>query len=231
MPDEIIIPGGSDEWSGHRWDDFAIGAEHTVFEWCMIYTDRHPTPFLGDHSGTATAEMQDIRLTLLGARGSNKPGWRPHPNETDKAVWDDPGTYRTCNAVYQELAAGIASGRLDAKRVYLDDRPGEIDPTLCIIDAAPVLAIARRRGDYGQYIVRLLTADAVPEGMSSVHRKPRVRPGGAAKIPRDTKAAAVRRHLASKYPNGIPAGVTDKVIALATGASERTVRRVRSGKN
>ena len=119
MPDDMIIPGGFDEWFGHRWDDFAIGAEHTVFEWCMIYTDRHPAAFLGGDGRTATAKFQDIRLTLLGARGSNEPRWRPHPTNVDEGVWDDPVIYRTCNAVYRELAEGIASGRLDARRRYL----------------------------------------------------------------------------------------------------------------
>ena len=34
--------------------------------------------------------------------------------------------------------------------------PSEPDPTLFVLDTAPILAIARRRGDYGQYIARLL---------------------------------------------------------------------------
>jgi hypothetical protein len=166
MPDEIIIPGGVEEWLGRRFDDFAVGAKHTVFEWCMIYTDHHPTAVLGDDSRTATARFLDMRLTLLGARGSNEPRMRPHPTETDRGVWDDMMIYRTRNAVYQELV----EGRLDAERRYRDDRPGEPDPTLCILDAAPVLAIARRRKDYGQYIGRLLatqddaTAPSVTEG-------------------------------------------------------------------
>jgi hypothetical protein len=80
----------------------------------------------------------------------------PHPTETDQGVWDDPAIYRTSNAVYQELAEGVTTRRLDAVRRYCDDRPKELDFTLCIIDAAPVLAIARRRKDYGQYIAALL---------------------------------------------------------------------------
>jgi hypothetical protein len=162
MPDDIVIPGGFDEWSGHRVDDFVVGAEHTVFEWCMIYTGGHPTAFLGDNARTASVRFQDIRLTLLGARGSNEPQWRPHPTETNQGVWDDPTTYRTRNAVYQELAEGTRTGRFDAQRVYLDDQPSELDPTLCIIGRDPVLAIARRRNDFSQYIAALLArADAV----------------------------------------------------------------------
>lgn len=164
MPDEIIIPGGVDDWwPSHRFDDFRVGAEHTVFEWCMIYTDRHPA-WLSNHN-SATAKDRENRLTLLGANWSNVPGWRPHPtldpkfgDDPKKApkIWDDERVFRTCNAVYQQLAGGITSGRLDAKRVYLDDRPGELDPTLCVLDAAPVLAIARRCKDHGQFITRLL---------------------------------------------------------------------------
>jgi hypothetical protein len=56
----------------------------------------------------------------------------------EPVIRDDPTVYRTSNAVYQELVEGILTGRIDAKRVYLDDRPGELDPTLCIpLDAAP----------------------------------------------------------------------------------------------
>jgi hypothetical protein len=42
-----------------------------------------------------------------------------------------------------------------------------------------------------------------------------------------TRLNEVRDFIAEKYPIGIPAGVTDKAIARATGASERTVRRAR----
>jgi hypothetical protein len=175
MTDDIIIPGGFDEWSSRRWDAFVVAratqssVEHTVFDWCMIYTNRHPRAFLGDDSRTATARCRDIRLTLLGAQGSNEPGLRPHPTEADKGVWDDRATYRTCNALYQELAQGIS--RIDAKKVYLDDRPSELDPTLCIIGSDPVLAIARRNEDFSLYIAALLArthtapATATAEGL------------------------------------------------------------------
>jgi hypothetical protein len=157
----IVIPGGEDPL-GRPLASYAVGAEHTVFEWCMIYTDGHPTAFLGDDSRRATRKLQNIRLTLLGVRGSNEPAGRPHPTETDKGVWDDPATYRTRNAVYQELAEGIASGRFVAKLVYLDDRPSTLDLTLCILDAAPVLAIAQHRKDHGELIARLLDCGAAP---------------------------------------------------------------------
>ena len=63
---------------------------------------------------------------------------------------------------------------------------------------------------------------------------PKGKPGGARSTSpqrlRLTKAAAVKAFIAKTYPNGIPAGVTDKEIARDTKTSERTVRRVRTGK-
>jgi hypothetical protein len=44
---------------------------------------------------------------------------------------------------------------------------------------------------------------------------------------RSTKQAKVRAHMA-QLPPGVIAGMTDKMIAQATGASERTVRRTRT---
>jgi hypothetical protein len=120
--------------------------------------------------------------------------------------------FRTSNAVYQELAEGITTRRLDAKRVYLHDRPGELDPTLCVLNFAPILAIAQRRKDYGPSIGRLL-ATVAPE----VPEQPRP--------PRETKRNAVQRYIAHIYPEGIPAGVTNKEIARATKVSPRTVQR------
>jgi hypothetical protein len=211
LADEIIIPGGVEEWSGRRVDDFGVGAEHTVFEWCMIYTERHPAAFLPNRN-SATVKDRDDRLTLLGANWSNAPAFRPHPARADEGVLDDPVVFRTSNAVYQELAEGITTRRLDAKRVYLDDRPGELDPTLCVLNFAPILAIAQRRKDYGPSIGRLL-ATVAPE----VPEQPRP--------PRETKRNAVQRYIAHIYPEGIPAGVTNKEIARATKVSPRTVQR------
>jgi hypothetical protein len=45
--------------------------------------------------------------------------------------------------------------------------------------------------------------------------------------PRQTKLGAVQSYTTRTYPSGIPAGVTDKAIARATGVSERTARRAR----
>src|SRR5207248_8855752 len=71
--------------------------------------------------------------------------------------------YRSTNAVYQELATAIHTGSLEPKRrAYLEDRPGELDPTLCVLEAAPILAIAERRGDGGEVIQKLLAEGRQP---------------------------------------------------------------------
>jgi hypothetical protein len=197
MSDAISIPGGKD-LLGCPVAEFVIGPEHTVLEWCCIYTDGHPTALLGDDSRTATAEMQDTRLTLLGACGSNVPRMRPHPTETDKGVWDDPVIYRTRNAVYQELADAIECGRLDAKHVYLDDRPGKLDPTLCIIGATPVLAIAQRRRDYGERIAALLRRTGYSNDAA-----------GAAQSPADAQPQP-RRNQPRRKPGSPAPGALDR---------------------
>jgi hypothetical protein len=152
--------------------NFAIGADfpvvdmHTVYEWCMIYTDRDP----GVAAMDATAEAQRERLQYLGAIGSNAvlvtadtsimiadtTGRRVTPGRRTEKV-DISLHYRISNAVYQKLAKDIETGKLEPERpVYLDDRPNELDPTLCVIGVAPILKMAKRRGDGGQVIRRLL---------------------------------------------------------------------------
>jgi hypothetical protein len=45
-----------------------------------------------------------------------------------------------------------------------------------------------------------------------------------------TKIDAAKAYIAQHYPDGIPAGVTDKQIARDAGVSDRTVRRARGKK-
>ena len=138
--------------------DFAVGDELTVYEWCMIYTDRHP----GVAAKHATAEAQRERMQYLGAIAPLVSGPMTFTVAGQDFEVDTREHYRITNAVYQQLATAIQTGSLEPKRrAYLDDRPGELDPTLSVLDAAPILEIAERRGDGGQVIRKLLVAHQV----------------------------------------------------------------------
>jgi hypothetical protein len=172
----ITIPGGTD-YLGRRFDDFVVGAEHSVFAWCKIYIGQNPNQvalgFLGADFLSAAAKAKDYRLTMLGARGSNIPGARPHPTETDVDIdgteeesneairitltlWDDKTPYRTMNAVYQQLAEGIKTRRFEFKPVYSDDYPDKLDTTLCVVGKDSLLYVAERVGGYGHAIHKML---------------------------------------------------------------------------
>jgi hypothetical protein len=155
---------------------------------------------------SATAESREQRLTMLGAIGSNVPVVRPHPTEPDVyadgteeelneavritlTLWDDKAPYKTMNAVYQQLAERIRTGRIQYKPVYLDDQPGKLDLTLCVIGKDPVLDIAKRVGGYGRTIEEMLarrqeqtSRDRPPVQMASeVGRDARLQQRGAYK--------------------------------------------------
>jgi hypothetical protein len=139
--------------------DFVVGDELTVYEWCMIYTDRHP----GVAAKHATAEAQRERMQYLGAIAPLVSGPTTATVAGQDFEVDTREHYRITNAVYQELATAIQTGSLEPKRrAYLDDRPGELDPTLCVLEAAPILAIAERRGDGGEVIQKLLAERRQP---------------------------------------------------------------------
>lgn len=57
--DEFV--GGTDPF-GHRVLPFIIGDTHTIFEWCMIYTDRHPAMLNPNYDG-ATLRDKEFRLS------------------------------------------------------------------------------------------------------------------------------------------------------------------------
>jgi hypothetical protein len=135
MPDPIIILGGADPF-GRSVADFAVSDEHTLYEWAMVYEDRHPAALHPAHRAN-TAEDRHHRLEILGGERS------------------------IGRAVYDALAAEIEAGCIAPRQcAYCADRPAMLDPTLCTIDKAPVLMLARRRGDYGACIAALLSADA-----------------------------------------------------------------------
>jgi hypothetical protein len=137
---------------------YAAREQYSVFEWARLYIDLHPAVVSMDR----TIACQEDRLRYLGLipwpgiTPGSIPGGSPAPGR-DWAV-DTTTHYAITYAVYQELADEIQCGRLEPKkRVYLEDRPGELDPTLCVLDAGPILRIARRRGDGGE-VIRLLLA-------------------------------------------------------------------------
>jgi hypothetical protein len=133
--------------------DFTVGDERTVYEWCMIYTDRPP----GVATLHATTAHQKDRLLHLGAIAPLIAGPFIAVTPAGHFEVDTTAHYRVANAVYQELAKAIQTGSLEPKRrAYLEDRPGELDPTLCVVEAAVILAIAERRGDSGEVIKKLL---------------------------------------------------------------------------
>jgi len=135
---------------------FEVSDEHTVFEWVMIYGDRHPWVA----SMEPTVEGRQDRLLYLGAIPPIASG--SIPVENGRRV-DITAHYRIANAVYQELATAMQTGALEPKRrAYLEDQPDELDPTLCVLEAAPILAILERRGDGGEFIQKLLAERRPP---------------------------------------------------------------------
>jgi hypothetical protein len=136
--------------------DYQVPDELPVFDWCMIYTDRHP----GVASHYPNVAGQTERLLHLGAMPPLVSGpitATVAGQDFDVVMWEH---YWIANKVYQELADDIHARRLEPKRrAYLEDRPGELDPTLCVLEAAPILAIAERGGDGGE-VIRLLLAKA-----------------------------------------------------------------------
>jgi hypothetical protein len=132
---------------------YVVRDEHSVYEWCMIYTDRDP----GVASLYLCAAGQKERMQYLGAIAPLVSGPMTATVAGQDIEVDTREHYRIANAVYQELANDIKTGAREPKRrAYLEDRPGELDPTLCVLEAAPILAIAERRGDGGEIIRKLV---------------------------------------------------------------------------
>ena len=139
--------------------------EYSVFEWARLYIDLDPAVASMDRTVTG----QEDRLRYLGVIPwpSITPGSIPGGPAGRGREWavDTTSHYAVTYAVYQELADDIQTGLLEPKRrVYLEDRRGELDPTLCVLDAEPILEIAKRWGDYGETIRRLLIAREVRPG-------------------------------------------------------------------
>jgi len=142
--------GGTDPL-GHRVHPFIIGVTHTIFEWCMIYTDRRPAVLNPNYDG-ATLRDKEFRLTLLGATGG---GLRDAHGQPMGPPNDPEEQIR--NEIYRELVRDIGRDRIiPVKTAYCSDAPDVFDPTRCLLDIEPIIAVARRRGDFGPTLADLL---------------------------------------------------------------------------
>jgi hypothetical protein len=143
---------------------FLVGEEYSVFEWVRLYIDLHPTVASMDR----TVAGQQDRLRCLGVILWPRitPGSIPGGPRATGYDWmvDTTAHYAITCAVCQELAEDIRTGREPKRRVYLEDRQGVLDPTLCVLDAEPILDIAKRRGDGGEIIQKLLAERSQPAG-------------------------------------------------------------------
>jgi hypothetical protein len=94
-----------------------------------------------------------------------------------------------------------------------------------------MLTVIRSLGACGRIVDKLLAMHSEPgdaQSLTVAADKPAAPEQTSAK--RQTKPEAVRQYIAHAYPEGIPAGVTYKAIAKATGTSERSVQRARQTK-
>jgi hypothetical protein len=148
-----------------RSPDFKVSIEHTVYEWCMFYICAKPH-LVPIYEGTTVDDM-NTRLRAIGALpapnfthfgGQDKlPNLRPGSAPAPGNKRDPP--FHICNEVFQTIRADIRANRLiPSKLAYCSDQPARFDPTMCVIGIAPVLEIARRRGDFGPTMAGLLAA-------------------------------------------------------------------------
>jgi hypothetical protein len=193
-PDDEFA-GGVDPL-GHRVHPFIIGDTHTIFEWCMIYTDRHPAAVNPDYNGATVRDME-FRLTVLGAADV---GLKDAYRELIGPLNDAEEQIR--NEVYRELVRDIERDRITpAKAAYCSDAPEMFDATRSVIGVEPILALARRRGDFGPAIAGLLAARPIQRNRERISRaiRPKRRPGPTATA-RGIQIAAQRLFTAGEIP-------------------------------
>jgi hypothetical protein len=145
----------------------------------MIYTDRHPAAVNPNFNGP-TLQDRKFRLTLLGAIGGGLKDAYGQPmgprNDAEEQIR---------NAVYRELVRDMERDRIvPVKTAYCSDAPDIFDPTRCLLDIEPILALARRRVDFGAAIGGLLSAHPPETGavhrLKASQRKPRPGPASTA---------------------------------------------------
>jgi hypothetical protein len=107
MPDTLRIRGG--RFLGRRVRPFTIREKHTVFEWCMVYTDRHPTALLGDESRTAHRRTSRYAAGVARRAGLERAEDTPASDRdaSKHSVWS--GDPRTSNAVTEQIAKATAA--------------------------------------------------------------------------------------------------------------------------
>jgi hypothetical protein len=136
---------------------FVVGDRLMAYEWAMVCAERHPYPsWLGVDEEQAVAAMER-REAALKCRAF-----------VPKKLF-----HRT---FYRELKAEFEAKRIfPLEYAHCSDDPERPDLTRCVFGAAEMLAIAKRRGDYGPAIAEMLAAHEHPVGGQEV-----ATPGGGA---------------------------------------------------
>jgi hypothetical protein len=116
------LPHHVSDLFGRRVRPFTIGNTHTIFEWCMIYTDRHPAAVNPNYNG-ASLRDREFRLTVLGATSGGLRDAYGRPmgptNDAEEQIR---------NEVYRELVRDIERGRITpVKTAYCSDAPDVFD--------------------------------------------------------------------------------------------------------
>lgn len=227
MSEEITISLPDDlGFRGRHVPPFIVGDKHTVFEWCMIYTQRHPSMMHHAHNGASHEDM-DLRLTLLGVTDSGIRNVDPPEVDGENRLLGTSSVVRpsrqTMREVYHELVRRtdelIKGGKVALP--YCDDA-NVPDPTRCVIGLDPVLAVARLFGDYGQAMALLLAAhDGEEAGAKPKPRgpKPELREGVTGRMLADLRSG--------KRTTDELRGDTGEALAATYGSSRNTAVEAR----
>jgi len=161
----MFIPGG--RAGGERLSRFNVGEAHTVYEWVMIWGDRHPKIMGADES--TDAEGVRGREVMMGARSTSRHYYsnKQEQRQVKRRV--------VANEVYRDILRGIERGTIEPlKLAYCNDRSWEPDPTRHVIGVKDILKLADRRKDAGRCITKMLEARRA-RSMSLERRHPSTR--------------------------------------------------------
>ena len=128
---EISTPENVD-MDGRPLPPFPIKDQLSLFEWAMVYTDKHPHAY-GRSDGSCSVDMQ-VRLELIRSipAGSAQSG------------------LTRIELFYQMIDRVERCGAPLPVVAHLNDARNQRDWTRCKVGEDVVLAIARERGDYGE---------------------------------------------------------------------------------